>query len=346
MGLWCLGSFRNDTRALTGDIFAAMIGSAATRTRLALVTAGLCLGACRQNPQDAPGAAATPDGLPYDRALARMAAADSFNGSVLVALPDTVFEQTYRAASAPEGMHTASNYRYPIGEVAQLLLRAAYFRLADRGRLNLNTAVGRYLPDLPQGDVVNFRMLLDHRGGLPGVLPQGVPVANVQYLSQPGTEEHYSALGYEMLAAALARITGTSPEEVIRVQVLEPAGMTNTGVLTTDDPPGVLAAGYSDITGALRPVPLAEFPETIARTDAAGALATFPEYYSTIADLFYLAQYMPESGFLRGELRQPGVRPGYRSYFYASLEPERTVVVLSNDEAVALPAVVGALERR
>ena len=321
----------------TGGIFVAMIG------RFALAAAVLLSGACRQNPPAASDTTDTSRTLPYDRTLARMATADSFNGSVLVALPDTVFEQTYRASSAPEGMHAASNYRYPIGELAQLLVRAAYFRLADQGRLNLNTAVGQYLPDLPQGRTVNFRMLLDHRGGLPGVLPQGVRLANVQYVSPPGTEEHFSTLGYELLAAALARITGASPEEVIRVQVLEPAGMTNTGVLIPDTPPGVLAAGYSDISGALEPVSLAEFPEMIARTDAAGALAPMPEYYSTTADLFYLSQFMPESGFLRGELKQPGVRPGYRSYFYASLEPEQTVVVLSNSEGVALPAVVGVL---
>ena len=329
-------------RHLTLGIFAVMI----RRPALALAAAVLSC-ACRQNPPDAPVGTPAPAAatrvLPFDRPLARMAAADSFNGSVLVALPDTVFEQTYRAASAPAGMHVSSDRRYPIGEVAQLLLRAAYFRLADQGRLNLNTAVGEYLPDLPRGEVVNFRMLLDHRAGLPSTLPGGAPLRDLQYVSPPGTEERFSALGYELLAAALARITGTSPAEVIRVRVLEPAGMTDTGVLHPEAPPGKLATGYSDVTGALQPVPLAEFDEPTPRTDATGALEPLPEYYSTIADLFYLAQFMPESGFLRGELQQPGVRPGYRSYFYSRLAPEETVVVLSNREGASLTAVAGVL---
>ena len=320
--------------------------------RVLALAALLCAScACRQNPSsDASGAASNADvsarTLPYDRALARMAAADSFNGSVLVALPDTVFEQTYRAASAPDGMHAASNYRYPIGEVAQLLLRAAYFRMADQGRLNLNTAIGKHLPQLAQSDVINYRMPLDHRSGLPAALPDAssqTALADVQLRSTPGTVEHFSPLGYDLLAAALARMTGTSPAEVIRTQVLEPAGMTGTGVLDFDDPPGALATGYSDISGGLAPVSTDDFDEPFVLRDGQGSLQGLPEYYSTIADLFYLAQYMPESGFLKGELSQPGVRPGYRSYFYSSLEEGKTVVVLSNNEAVALPAVVGVV---
>ena len=303
------------------------------------------LGACRQNPSaaDGDGPAANSGALPFDRPLARMALHDSFNGSVLVALPDTVFEQTYRQASAPAAMHTASNWRYPIGELNQLLLRAAYFRLADQGRLLLNAPVDKYLPDLPEAAVINYRMLLDHRAGLPDVLPEGAPLSELRLVSPPGTEEHYSTLGYRLLAAALARMLGTSPAEVIRVQVLEPAGMTNTGVLDLEDPVGNLAVGHSDITGAWAAVPLDEFAAPPAIADGAGALAALPEYYSTTSDLFYLAQYLPESAFLKGALKQPGVRPGYRSYFYAQLDPRYAVVVLSNSEAVAMGEVVGVL---
>ncbi len=272
-----------------------------------------------------------------------MALADSFNGSVLVALPDTVFEQTYRQVSAPEAMHTSSNWRYPIGEVNQVLLRAAYFRLADQGRLLLNAPIGRYLPELPESSVINYRMLLDHRGGIPDVLPEGVPLSDLQLISQPGIEEHYSTLGYRLLATALARMLGTDVAQVIRVHVLEPAGMQNTGILDVQAPVINLATGHSDITGAWVAVPLSEFEAASRLGDEQGELPVLPEYYSTISDLFYLAQFLPESAFLKGELKQPGVRPGYRSYFYSRLAPEYTVVVLSNSEAAAVSAVVGVL---
>ena len=264
--------------------------------------------------------------LPYDRAFNTLAQQGAFNGSVLVALPDTVFEQSYRMAGAPEPMHVSSSWRYPIAELNQLLLRAAYFRLADQGRINLNGAIGTASPvSISDADfggdqtaVINYRMLLDHRAGLPERL---VGSAITRLVSQPGIEEHYSPLGFDLLARMLAERLGTSVSEAIRVLVLEPAQMSNTGVLTAGAPPPVLAKAYTDAPGTLTQLSLKQV------LDTASAL---PEYYSTITDLFYLAQWMPASAYLRGELRQPGVRPGYRAYFDAQEDGSKTVVVLSN----------------
>ncbi len=268
-------------------------------------------------------------GLPYDRYFHKLAEEGKFSGSVLVALPDTVFEQSYRLKGAPERMNASSNYRYPIGEIAHILIRAAYFRMADQGRIMLNGPVKDYLPNLPQSETINYRMILDHRAGLPEVLPKGQSLSDLTYRSQPGIEEHYSQLGYEMLAAVLAERMGTTVAEAIRILVLEPATMTRTGVLDRTNAPGSFAAGFSDAGGSLAEVQLSEFPSTI-----------IPEYYSNITDLFYLAQWMPESAFLKGELKQPGVRPGYRSYFYSSLESGETRVVLSNFGGNDLGALV------
>lgn len=265
----------------------------------------------------------------FDRYFYELTKAGGFSGSVLIALPDTVFEQSYRMDDAPERMHTASSRRYAIGEIAHLLIRAAYFKLADQGRITLNGPVADYLPALPQNQTINYRMLLDHRAGLPEVLPTGQSLSDLTYRSQPGAEEHYSRLGYELLAAVLAERMGTSVAEAIRILVLEPASMTNTGVLDPSNPPGAFAVGFSDAGGALAEVPLSEFPTSI-----------IPEYYSTITDLFYLSQWMPESAFLKGELKQPGVRPGYRSYFYSSLETNQTNIVLSNFGGTKLGEVV------
>lgn len=311
------------------------------RTSYLLLILSVLAVACRQNqpPSERPE-----EGLPFDRPLARLAERDSFSGSVLVALPDTIFEMSYRAKGAPESMYTASNFRYPIGEVAQLLLRAAYFRLADQGRLQLNASVAQYLPNLPGAGKINYRMLLDHRSGLPDRLSDSkARLADLELIATPGTEEHFSSLGYHLLADALARILGTSVSNAIRTVVTEPAGMSQTGPLDPAAPVGNLAVGHTATAGSFLRVPFGEWSPAFSARDARGTLQGLPEYYSTIADLFYLAQWMPASGYLRGELKQPGVRPGYRSYFYASLEPELTTVMLSNLETINVPKVGGLL---
>ena len=285
--------------------------------------------------------------MPVDRSLARMANQDSFSGSVLVGLPDTVFEATYRAKAAPESMYTAANFRYPIGEVAQLLLRAAYFRMADQGRFQLNASVAQYLPDLPQAATINYRMLLDHRAGLPDQLPLGsTSISDIQLVAPPGTERHYSTLGYHLLAEALTRILSQDVNELIRTAVTEPAGMSQTGVLYTQTPAGNLAVGHrAAAPNGFTRVAFKEWQEAFVARDRLGTIRGLPEYYATTADLYYLAQWMPVSAYLDGKLEQPGVRPGYRSYFYAALEPELITIMLSNSESIHVPDVASLLRR-
>ena len=298
---------------------------------LLLVTCfGVSLIACGDKQPAAPAQEVQLPPLPYDRELYALAQNGAFSGSVLVALPDTVFEQSYRLEGAPERMHTASNRRYPIGEVAQLFVRAAYFRLADQGRFNLNENVSSLVPELQglryagQAVTINYRMLLDHRSGLPQVLPKGQALSDVQLISQPGIEEHYTPLGYELLARALSERLGQPIEDLIRVNVLEPATMSNTATFYHKD--GDFpnrAVGFTDATGTLAEVPLQAFGES-------GLVGGVPEYYSTITDLFYLAQWMPESAYLKGKLVQPAVRPGYRAFFEAQADGSKVAVVLSN----------------
>jgi len=283
--------------------------------------------------------------LPYDQDFYQLAQQGRFSGSVLVALPDTVFEQSYRMAQAPEGMHTASNRRYPIGEIAQLLLRAAYFRLADQGRLQLNSPIAADLPQLrgltyaDQPANVNYRMLLDHRAGMPASLDEGLDLANLELTSQPGIEERYSPLGYDLLARALVARLGLPIQDIIRVNVLEPAEMRNTEVLAYDEGgrPGNFASGYTDAGGSM---------EVVALNAVVDANPTaLPEYISTISDLFYLAQWMPESAYLRGSLRQPMVRPGYRGYLSAAADASKITVVLSNYGGTDLEEIRGVVEQ-
>ena len=259
--------------------------------------------------------------LPFDRYLREHAEQGQFSGSVLVALRDSVFEQAYRLPDGPESARVSPEARFPLGELGQLLIRAAYFRLADQGRLNLNAAVGDALPALPQNDTVNYRMLLDHRSGLPEVLPQGVELADVELLGQPGTVEQFSPLGYDLLARALAERLGTSVAEAVRVHVLEPAGMNATGVLGRDGPPEPWAEGFRIDGGALEAV---DYRDLLA----AGTRGGVSEFYSTTADLLYLAQWMPATAYLDGRVQVVGARPGYRAFF--RVDEEAAVVALAN----------------
>ena len=305
----------------------------------------LALAACGQEIQ--PERQSAPAPIDYDGPLAALAARDSFSGTVLVGRPDTVFEASYRAGGAPETMYTDTELRYPLGEVGQLLLRAAYFRFADQGRLQLNASVAEYLPDLPEARTINYRMLLDHRAGLPPQLPPGARgPGDLALVSVPGAEVHYSPLGYHLLADALGRILGTDAATVIRTAVTEPAGMRNTGVLDPAAPVGKLAVGHTPAADGFARVPFSAWAPRFAARDARGPLRGLPEYYATAGDLYYLAQWMPASAYLEGRLAQAGARPGYRSGLLAEIAPPHATIVLSNLGSVDVERVQELLEAK
>lgn len=122
----------------------------------------------------------------------------------------------------------------------------ATMRLYERGMLNLDMPIVRFLPEFIAGPAadqrrqITVRQLLTHSSGLPGyvrffmddniknraqVLEQ-IYVMPLKY--EPGAQVIYSDLGIILLGEILSRVSGRPLEEVVRREVIEPLGMTNT----------------------------------------------------------------------------------------------------------------------
>ncbi|MGW3372991.1 serine hydrolase domain-containing protein [Streptomyces hydrogenans] len=153
------------------------------------------------------------------------------------------------------------------GNIAISYLGTALLRLVDQGRVGLDDPVGRWLPDLPQGDRITLRMLAASTTGLVDYvrLPafQQAVVANpfrqwtageLVALStgqdrwyRPGTNWSYSHANFLLLGAALEKITGTRLDVLLRRQVLGQLGLDETrNSFTPEIPEPVLHAFTSD----------------------------------------------------------------------------------------------------
>ncbi|MFJ6424546.1 serine hydrolase domain-containing protein [Streptomyces hydrogenans] len=153
------------------------------------------------------------------------------------------------------------------GNIAISYLGTALLRLVDQGRVGLDDPVGRWLPNLPQGDRITLRMLAASTTGLVDYvrLPafQQAVVANpfrqwtageLVALSagqdrwyRPGTNWSYSHANFLLLGAALEKITGTRLDVLLRRQVLGPLGLDETrNSFTPEIPEPVLHAFTSD----------------------------------------------------------------------------------------------------
>lgn len=150
------------------------------------------------------------------------------------------------------GMAMATDVAVPWFSMTKLVTATTVMALAARGVLPLDTPLLPLVPAMsglrpvPWAQTITARHLLQHSGGLanpiplrwvhpaasPGPDPEaflGTHLAKHPKLrSKPGTGASYSNLGSLLLAAAITKATGASFEDVVRGEVLQPAGMTHT----------------------------------------------------------------------------------------------------------------------
>ncbi|MGC9665680.1 serine hydrolase domain-containing protein [Planosporangium sp. 12N6] len=195
----------------------------------------------------------------------------------------------------PPGRRPAADTRFRIGSITKTMTAALVLALRDEGRLALDDPLRRYLPDAPFAGVT-LRHLLGHVSGLQRE-PDGewwersAGVDVERFLAAltpekvaypPYRSYHYSNLGYGLLGAALARLTGQPWWDLVTARLLDPLGMTRTSY----HPVEPFARGYvvHPWHGTLHEEP---------RHDA-GAMAPAGQLWSTADDLLRWAAFLAD----------------------------------------------------
>jgi CubicO group peptidase (beta-lactamase class C family) len=181
-------------------------------------------------------------------------------------------ENRFRYASDGRGFtaRCAAGSVFWIGSVSKQFAAVAALRLVDRGKLDLDAPVERYLPQLApalsrDGARCTVAQVLHHTCGLPSSnvclemamdTPAGQTefvecVAGIALRSKPGARYAYANVGFDLIGVLVARLSGTSYAEFLQRELLRPLQMTHTGVDLRHNPrarqrlvPGQLFAGW------------------------------------------------------------------------------------------------------
>lgn len=129
---------------------------------------------------------------------------------------------------------------FPVASITKLATALCVLRLVDRGQLELDDPLARWLPEAVAAQKgVTLRRLLCHTGGLPedisgpgveyapGLTWEALRAACLNTLLErpPATRVVYSNAGYGLLAAVVERSTGREFGAALRSLVLEPLGI-------------------------------------------------------------------------------------------------------------------------
>jgi CubicO group peptidase (beta-lactamase class C family) len=170
-----------------------------------------------------------------------------FMGSVLVASRGkVVLSKGYGFANLEWNIPNSPQVKFRLGSITKQFTAASILLLEERGKLNTNDPIKKYMPDAPAAwDKITFYHLLTHTSGIPSFTGfsdyaslEPFPTTPEKLVArfrdkplefQPGEKWKYSNSGYVLLGYLLEKISGESYIKFLEENIFTPLGMKDSG---------------------------------------------------------------------------------------------------------------------
>lgn len=236
------------------------------------------------------------------------------HGAVLVAQGgEVIYEGGFGVANATWGIPNGPDVKYDIGSVTKHLTGLLVMQQVERGKIRLDAPAAVHLLNFPVriDERITIAHLLTHQSGITDFAndlgaeefearylhrrhPAGAVVADMLLRPlefDPGAGHAYSNTGYVLLGLILEAVTGRDYCDLLQAEVLEPAGMSESGCSRFE--PVILrrATGYRMEDGRL--IHAAYWHSSYADG----------ELYSTVRDLYRFDLAMQSGRLLSPEMQ-------------------------------------------
>ncbi|MBK5451872.1 beta-lactamase family protein [Bacillus sp. TH22] len=179
-----------------------------------------------------------------------------FNGTVLVTdKNNVVLRKGYGYANIKDKVLTTPRTKYRIGSITKTVVAISILQLREKGKLNIEDNVNKYIPSFPADKKITLRNLLTHTSGLPDQGQGSVDAASrlklvtwigAQKLQFPaGTGWKYTDYNYMVLAYIVEKISNKPLAEYVKENIFTPVEMNESGMGATLPEDIFLAEGYT-----------------------------------------------------------------------------------------------------
>jgi CubicO group peptidase (beta-lactamase class C family) len=184
-------------------------------------------------------------------------------------------------ANLNTGQQFTTDTGWLLGSVSKVLVTTVLLRFVERGAVDLEAPVQRYVPEFTLEDpdaaaAITVRMILNHTNGIDSDNLMPIPVRGrdasksyTEYLPQigvlfaPGSGIHYSNPGFVLAGRIIEEQTGLPFERAIQQELFDPAGMRDATALQTQAFLRRTAVGaFADADGTLRATSMFTLPES------------------------------------------------------------------------------------
>ena len=186
-----------------------------------------------------------------------------------------------RLARKDDPVTTATLFH--MASITKPFVSTAVMQLWERGKVDLDTPVVKYLPYFQMKDsrysTITVRQMLSHISGMPdvddyewdkpqfddGALERYVrSLSNLTLLYPPGAQYRYSNMAFEILGDLVAKVSGGTFEGYVQKHILGLLGMNKSTLLFREADPKLMAAGH--VLEDLNPVVSKVYPYNRAHT--------------------------------------------------------------------------------
>ncbi|MBK5471739.1 MULTISPECIES: serine hydrolase domain-containing protein [Bacillus] len=179
-----------------------------------------------------------------------------FNGTVLVTdKNNVVLRKGYGYANVKDKVLTTPRTKYRIGSITKTVVAISILQLREKGKLNIEDNVNKYIPSFPADKNITLRNLLTHTSGLPDQGQGSVDAASrlklvtwigAQKLQfSAGTGWKYTDYNYMVLAYIVEKISNKPLAEYVKENIFTPVEMNESGMGATLPEDIFLAEGYT-----------------------------------------------------------------------------------------------------
>lgn len=249
---------------------------------------------------------------------------NDFSGVILVAQKDSIIQKSaFGLANIEYNIKNEIDTKFNIASITKMITAVATLQLYEKGKIDLKTSIGNYLPDYPNKlvrDSVTAHQLLTHTSGHNNNLDfwrnNNLDYRNVSdfaklfendtLLSRPGTKYDYSASGFVILGLLIENLSGQSYYEYVKKNIFLPAGMKNTTELEIDSVVPNKASGYTSSFGQNDTLKRNDY--YLSKTSPAGF------HYSTAADLFKFSKALRNGTLLKKTTTELMFEPKVKGY--------------------------------
>jgi D-alanyl-D-alanine carboxypeptidase len=183
-----------------------------------------------------------------DARAASRTAKDQFSGAILLAQNGRVlFQKAYGLADRARHEPNRLDTQFRFGSMAKMFTAVAVMQLVEKGKIDLEAPIGRYLPDYPNQETatkVTVANLLSHSGGTGDIFGPEFDRRKASLRSTkdyvdlygnrapefaPGSRQSYSNYGFILLGRIVEQVSGLGYDDYIQRNIFTPVGMASTG---------------------------------------------------------------------------------------------------------------------